>query len=168
MMHLALFVIGKSVTTKDFKKNVLIWNALISKISRGAHRLNRFWFVIISYHISSDNHELLASRNITQEQALDYFHGTTPPQNSLATSNRQKCNAASAITPEGNVVKGAVVIVEMWKRLPFFHYVAPMFEGGLGSKVLSSGAPPNTWLMGCCRFDPIMQPTIIGHLGASL
>jgi predicted DCC family thiol-disulfide oxidoreductase YuxK len=34
-------------------------------------------FFIISYHVSSDNHELLASRNITQEQALDYFHGNT-------------------------------------------------------------------------------------------
>jgi len=27
--------------------------------------------------ISSDNHVLLAQRNISQEQALDYFHGTT-------------------------------------------------------------------------------------------
>jgi hypothetical protein len=49
------------------------------------------------------------------------------------------CNSASAITPEGSVVKGAGVIVEMWKRLPGFRFVAPMFESGLGSKVLSSG-----------------------------
>lgn len=67
--------------------------------------------------ISSDNHTLLAQRNISQEQALDYFH---------------------AVTPQGEVVKGAGVIVEMWKRLPVFRFVAPFFESGVGSKFLSS------------------------------
>jgi hypothetical protein len=114
-------------------------------ISRCAHQLNSPRVGIISRHICSDNHELLASRNITQEQALDYFHGIN---NSTVASNRRTSDAASAITPEGNVVKGAEVIVEMWKRLPVFHYVAPIFEGGLGSKVLSSGSPPNIWLHG--------------------
>jgi predicted DCC family thiol-disulfide oxidoreductase YuxK len=35
--------------------------------------------------ISSDNHVLLAQRNITQEQALDYFHGIT--------ANRTHCHS---------------------------------------------------------------------------
>lgn len=154
MMHLALFVIGKSITTKDFKRNVLIWDALISKISRGAHRLS-------TPHFSSSHtifpvtimNCLQVATLLRSKRSIIFM---VPLPHSLVTSNRPKCNAASAITPEGNVVKGAVVIVEMWKRLPFFHHVAPIFEGGLGSKVLASGAPPNTWPMRCCRFDPII------------
>jgi predicted DCC family thiol-disulfide oxidoreductase YuxK len=45
----------------------------------------------------------------------------------------------AAITPEGKLVKGSEVIIEMWKRLPIFRLIAPVFESSLGSKVMSSG-----------------------------
>jgi hypothetical protein len=101
-----------------------------------AKRVETFLYLISKY---SDNHALLAQRSISQEQALDYFHGIACQPNAMHFRCVDLLIPASAITPEGNVVKGAGVIVEMWKRLPVFRFLAPLFESGIGSIVISSG-----------------------------
>ena len=135
----APFAIGRSLTTKISKRNIPSWSALISKTFPGAlmqSALKHFLYLISKY---SDNHALLAQRSISQEQALDYFHGIACQPNAMLFRCVDLLIPASAITPEGNVVKGAGVIVEMWKRLPVFRFLAPLFESGIGSIVISSG-----------------------------
>jgi hypothetical protein len=141
-MPLALFAIGKFLTTESSKRNILNWSALIFKISQGAQMHSGLRTFDISHWKRSDNHVLLSQRSISQEQALDYFHGRIACQpNAMHSPCFELLMPASAITPEGNVVKGAGVIVEMWKRLPVFRFLAPLFESGIGSIVISSGRP---------------------------
>jgi hypothetical protein len=57
----------------------------------------------------------------------------------------------------------------MWKRLPVFRFVAPFFESGVGSKMLSFGKPLALWLRWIlAHIDVMEQLTIFGRQGASV
>eukprot|EP01041_Mallomonas_annulata_P007434 gene7434-15202_t len=101
-----LFTSDALVVFHDGSCNLCDWE--ISHYKRLAAANQRLNLEAIQFEdISETVPQSLTSRGITQQHALIYIH---------------------AILPDGKVIKGASVIIEMWRRLPYFRYIAPICD----------------------------------------